>query len=219
MSKGASDKAKPAKGKVKTGKAVRKAAKKVEQVDVELTHAAAQARNTPVMRAIGFVAELADQPPLIAASVGTFAIGLATGRRDLARGGARMLASHLLATGAKLVIKNRIARTRPSAALDKGERRFELDDAGEHDETSFPSGHTAGAVAVAMAASRDIDGVAAPAAAATAMVAASQPPAGNHYLLDVVAGGAIGWAAEAVVSAVFDRLEPKVEAAMEQAVR
>lgn len=202
-------------GKASKGKTVRKVARKVEKIDRQVTHSVAKARHHPAMKVIGFLSEVADQPPLIAASVGTLAIGLATGRRDLARGGARMLASHLLATGAKLAIKNRIARTRPSAALDKGEHRFELCEDGDHDETSFPSGHTAGAVAVTLAASREIEGVAAPGLAATAAVAVAQAPAGNHYLLDVVVGGAIGWATEAVVSAVFDRLEPKLEAAID----
>ncbi|MDB5695306.1 MAG: PA-phosphatase, partial [Sphingomonas bacterium] len=50
------------------------------------------------------------------------------------------------------------------------------------------------------------------AALAAGAAAAAQAPTGHHYLLDVIAGGAIGWATEAAVSAVFDRLEPKVEA-------
>jgi hypothetical protein len=145
----------------KVKKSASKAAAKAAQLDQDLTHAAAQARRHPVTRAVAMVAELADQPPLIAASFGTLAVGLIGGRADLARGGARMLASHLLATGAKQVIKHHVARTRPGPALDKGETKFELGDTHEHDETSFPSGHTAGAVAVARAASREIDGAAA----------------------------------------------------------
>ena len=76
--------------------------RKVERVDREVTHAVAKVRGNPLMKVVAFLAEVGDQPPLITASVGTLAIGLATGRRDLARGGARMLASHLVATGAKL---------------------------------------------------------------------------------------------------------------------
>ena len=56
----------------------------------------------------------------------------------------------------------------------------------------------------------DIEGAGLPAALATGAVAAAQAPTGHHYLLDVVVGGAVGWASEAVVSAVFDRLEPAV---------
>lgn len=201
--------------KSKTGKAVRKAGKAVVAVDRDATHALAKERDHPVMKAIGFLSEAADQPPLIALSLGTLAIGLATRRGDLARGGARMLASHLLATAAKNAIKHRIDRTRPGPALDRGGAKFEPGDTHTHDENSFPSGHTAGAVAVALAASHDIKGAAMPAALATGAVAAAQAPAGNHYLTDVAVGGAIGWAVEALVSAVFDRMEPRADAAYE----
>ena len=211
-------KAAPAKAaKPKTGKTVRKAGKAIVAADRDATHALARGRDHPVMKAIGFLGEAADQPPLIALSLGTLAVGLATRRGDLARGGARMLASHLLATVAKNAIKHRIDRTRPAPALDRGSGTFARGDTHDHDENSFPSGHTAGAVAVALAASHDIEGAALPAAVATAAVAAAQAPTGHHYLTDVVVGGAIGWAVEAVVSAVFDRLEPRVEAAYERA--
>lgn len=203
---------KPAKpGKAKT---LRKAAKQVVRADRKATHAVAQARDNPVMKAIGWLSEAADQPPLIAVSLGTLAIGLAAGRADLARGGARMLLSHLLATGAKTAIKRRIDRTRPGVALDRGHGKFERGHTRGHDENSFPSGHTAGAVAVALAASHDIEGAALPAALGAGAAAAAQAPAGNHYLTDIVVGGAIGWAVETVVSSVFDRFEPKVEEAL-----
>lgn len=201
----------------KLTKARTKAVKKTAKADIKLTHKAAGLRDNGVMKVIAALSEAADQPPLIAASVGTLVIGLATRRADLARGGARMLAAHLLATGAKLAIKHQFDRTRPSEALDGDGHHFRRGDKGGHDEKSFPSGHTAGAVAVARAASRDIDGAAIPSALAAGAVAAAQAPAGNHYLTDVAAGAAIGWAVEAVVSAVFDRLEPKVEAAFERA--
>ena len=201
-----------------TKKAVKTAAKKVVKADRAATHALAKNRKTPVMKAVAFLSEVADQPPLIAVSLGTVAIGLASRRADIARGGARMLVSHLFATGAKLAIKRTIDRTRPSAALDSGKSRFEIGDTGGHEEKSFPSGHTAGAVAVALAASHDIEGAALPAALATGAIAAAQAPAGNHYLSDVVVGGAVGWAVETVVSAVFDRWEPPVEQAIKDAV-
>ncbi|RZM00254.1 MAG: hypothetical protein EOP68_23255 [Sphingomonas sp.] len=67
------------------------------------------------------------------------------------------------------------------------------------------------AVAVARAASRDIDGAAMPSALATVAVAAAQPVNGKHYLSDLVVGAAVGWIAEAAVSALFDRVAPVVE--------
>lgn len=202
------------KPKAAAKRAVKTAAKKVAKADRKATHALAKNRKNPLVRVVGWLSEAADQPPLIAASIGTIAIGLAVKRADLARGGARMLASHLLATAAKTAIKHQIDRTRPGTALDQGHQRFEVGDTGDHEEKSFPSGHTAGAVAVALAASHDIEGAGAPAALATAAVAAAQAPTGHHYLSDVVVGGAVGWASEAIVSAIFDRWEPSVEAAL-----
>lgn len=190
-------------------KKAKNAVHKVARADRRTTHRAARLRDTPVMKVVAALAEAADQPPLIAASLGTLAIGLVARRRDVAHGGARMLASHLLATAAKLAIKHRFDRTRPRAAIEGDGHHFRRGDQGGHDEKSFPSGHTAGAVAVALAVSRDIDGAALPATLAAGAVAAAQPAAGNHYFSDVIAGAAIGWASEALVSAVFDRLEAK----------
>ena len=198
----------------KRKKAVAKAAKKLVKADVKATHKAAEVRRHPLIQIASTLAEAADQPPLIAVSAGTLAIGLATGRADLARGGARMLLAHLVATGAKLAVKHSIDRSRPGHALDGSGHRLQAGDQGGHEDKSFPSGHTAGAVAVARAASRDIDGAAVPATLAATAVAAIQAPAGNHYLTDIAVGAAIGWATEAVVSAVFDRFEPKVEQAL-----
>lgn len=207
----------PSKSSSGKGKAVKRTAKKAARADVTATHKVAGARNTPVMKLVGFLAEAGDQPPLIAASIGTLAIGLVAGRADLARGGARMLFSHLLATGAKLAIKHQFDRTRPSRALAGAGHHFAAGDKGGHADKSFPSGHTAGAVAVALAAAHDIDGAALPVGLAAGGIAAAQAPAGNHYFSDILAGAAIGWASEALVSAVFDRLEPKVENAIRRA--
>jgi len=44
------------------------------------------------------------------------------------------------------------------------------------------------------------------------MVAVAQPLTGKHYLSDLVVGAAVGWIAEALVSAVFDRVAPVIEA-------
>ncbi len=192
-------------------KKAKKAAKKVARTDREITHDAASRRHTMPVRLAAFLGEVADQPQLITASIGTIAAGVIGRRPDLVRGGARMLAAHLLATAAKSAIKHSIDRTRPAKALDDGAHRFDPGDSDDHDLNSFPSGHTAGAVAVARAAAREIDGIAAPAALSAGAIAAIQPVAGNHYLSDVIVGGAIGWAAEAIVDAVIRQLTPEKE--------
>ena len=141
-------------------------------------------------------------------------IGVIARRPEVIRGGVRMLAAHAAATFVKSAIKASIDRTRPEKAIEDGRSRFEPGDSDDHDQTSFPSGHTAGAVAVARAASRDIDGAGAPAALISGAVAAAQPINGKHYLSDLVVGAAVGWIAEALVSAVFDRVAPVIEGAV-----
>ena len=196
---------------------LKQAAKAVVEADKQVTHRLARYRDHPAVRLSGWAGELADQPPLIALSLATLSAGLLARRPEWARGGARMLAAHLAATGARAVVKNLVDRARPNHALDTGDDRFERGD-GADDKAlnSFPSGHTAGAVAVARAATRDLDGIATGAAIATGAVVAVQAPSGHHYLLDMVAGAAIGWACEAAVSAVFDRVAPAAGRVVEE---
>lgn len=201
-----------------SGKA-KKAAKAVGRSDRKATYKAAKHRDTPLVKATGWLAELGDQPQMIATSAATLAIGLFLKRRDVVRGGARMLASHLLATAAKTAIKRSVDRTRPDTAMEDGDHRFETGDSGDHAQTSFPSGHTAGAVAVARAAVRDIPGTAIPAGLAATAIAVAQPVNGKHYWSDLVAGAAIGWAAELAVSAVLPRAEAYGRLALRRATR
>ena len=177
------------------------------RVDKAVSHRLARHRGHPLARTFGWLAEVADQPQLLSLSVATIAVGGFIGRRDLVRGGTRMLAAEVTATAAKAVVKRLVERSRPGHALDTGDDRFRAGDRNDHQLTSFPSGHTAGAVAVARAAAREIDGVAVPAALATAAVAIAQAPSGHHYLGDVAVGAAIGWLAEALVHRAFTYLD------------
>ncbi|HXH16781.1 MAG TPA: phosphatase PAP2 family protein [Sphingomonas sp.] len=190
---------------------IKQVAKAVEKADRSATLKAATLRHEPIVKATGLLAEIGDQPQLVATSIGTVVIGVIARRPDVIRGGVRMLAAHAAATFVKSAIKSSIDRTRPAKVIEDGEARFEPGDSGDHAQTSFPSGHTAGAVAVARAASRDIGGAGAPAALITGVVAAAQPLNGKHYLSDLVVGAAVGWIAEAMVSAIFDRVAPVVE--------
>ncbi|MEG3167799.1 phosphatase PAP2 family protein [Sphingomonas sp. LB3N6] len=190
---------------------IKQAAKAVAKADRDVTHKAAEHRDKPVVKATGFLAEIGDQPQLVVTSIGTVVIGLISRRPDVIRGGVRMLAAHAAATFVKSAIKSSIDRTRPATAIEDGKARFEPGKSDAHEQTSFPSGHTAGAVAVARAMSRDVDGAGAPAALISSAVAAAQPVNGKHYLSDLVVGAAVGWVAEALVSAVFDRIAPVIE--------
>ena len=184
---------------------VKKTGDAIVRADKSISHRLARGHHHPVAKAAGWMAEIADQPQLLSLSIATVAVGAFAGRRDLIRGGARMLAAELLATAGKTAVKRLVERSRPGHALDTGDDRFRRGDRDDHELTSFPSGHTAGAVAVARAASREIDGVAVPATIATALVAAAQAPSGHHYLGDVAAGGMIGWLAEELVNVAVGR--------------
>jgi undecaprenyl-diphosphatase len=142
-------------------------------------------------------------------TLGAATVGLA--RRDprLTRVGMRMFAAHTLATWAKTLIKRSIDRTRPAHALENG-YEMRAGHSRKHELSSFPSGHTAGSLAVTQALARDYPGSRAAGLAATAAVAAIQVPRAKHFVSDVVAGAAIGWAAEQVSSRLFAIFESKL---------
>ncbi|GAA3707942.1 hypothetical protein GCM10022268_16620 [Sphingomonas cynarae] len=189
------------------GKSTTDGAKKVVKAmareDVERTHRATRQHDGPVMRAAGKASELADQPPLIALSTATMVAGMVLRHPAVLRAGTRMLASHLIATGIKTVLKSGIDRTRPARAVKEGHRIGKGDGADDSSLNSFPSGHTAGAVAVAQAVAHESTAAGLPLQAAAIGVAAMQPRRGKHYVSDVVAGAAIGWASERAAGALL----------------
>lgn len=176
---------------------------KVEQADRKLARAAGSKRDTSWMKAIGQVSELADQPPLIALSVVTIMAGLLLGKGRLTRTGVRILASHWLATQAKSFIKRRIDRTRPFVMLGGESYHARRGQSRAKRENSFPSGHTAGAVAIARAVARDYPAAAPVGYAAATAAGAVQLPRGAHFLSDILAGAAIGLLAEAAVRLIL----------------
>lgn len=172
---------------------------RVEKVDIAVAEASAPIRHTRAVRLLGLLSELADQPPLNAICAATFAIGLMRGNRRLASAGGRMLAAQLLSTGLKSAIKHQVDRTRPRVADDGGTYAMKRGQSHASANNSFPSGHTAGAMAVARAFVRDYPEHRAAAYAAAAAVAAIQLPRCQHYPSDLAAGAAIGLAAEGLV--------------------
>ncbi len=152
------------------------------------------------MEALGRFASLGDQPPLRTLCAAVIAAGVAGGNRRLARAGVRMLVAHTLATLAKDYVKLRVDRTRPRSKSERGKDHVPKPGTNTaKEETSFPSGHSAGAAAVARAFARDYPEYAAAAYAAGGALALAQIPRCAHYPTDVGAGLAIGLAAEAVV--------------------
>ncbi|WP_423605034.1 phosphatase PAP2 family protein [Sphingomonas sp. MS122] len=186
-----------------------KHASAIEHADAVIATRAGQYHRNPLVRLLGGASEIADQPPLIAASLATTVAGLLAKRPDLTRTGLRMLASELVATGFKHAVKRRIDRTRPYKMLKDG--RYELENAGsdassESPWSSFPSGHTAGAVATARAIAHGYPRLALPAGVAAGVIALVQVPRRAHFPTDIVAGAAIGFLSEWLVDAAMRRL-------------
>ena len=156
------------------------------------------------------VAKATDEPPLLALAVGTLALGTVLRRPAVTRTGARMLASHLLATGMKTVLKASVDRTRPDvdepgAHLKKGTGTADTD------RNAFPSGHTAGAMAVARSVAHDVPAAALPVQLAAGAAGAAQVPRGAHHATDVAAGAAIGWLSERLASWAIGTVDRYVE--------
>lgn len=170
-----------------------------EQTDVAVAMAAAPARGTLLVRGIGLLSEAADQPPLISACAAVAAAGLLARNPRLARAGTRMLLAELLATQIKGMIKARIDRTRPKVVAEGRDYRAEPGNDESHELNSFPSGHTAGAVAVARAFARIYPDRAGTAYALAATVGIVQVPRSKHYPSDVAAGAVIGVVSELAI--------------------
>lgn len=175
----------------------------LEQADIDLARTAAAHRHHPLVRTLGTLSEVADQFPLALVCGAVIAGGAASGRQDLMRTGTRMMAAHVLANVVKRRIKNRLRRSRPNHVVDKGSYVFEPGESRHGDETSFPSGHTAGAIAVARIVANDLPGLAVPAAGMAILIGAVQIPRAKHYPLDVSAGACLGLAAAWAVNRIL----------------
>lgn len=178
----------------------------ITRADLAIVRAAHPLGETVVGKALGEVSELTDQPPLVAASLTTLVVGLATRQPRIARTGLRMLLAHALATGIKTVIKDNFDRYRPRKVAEEGEATLERGESKEGEDRSLPSGHSAGAVAVARAIVRDNPGaapIAYPLAATASLVQITRKA---HFPTDVALGVIVGLASEVISSRVMDRL-------------
>jgi len=189
-------------------------ARKIEEVVLAADAAVADAVKPhaahPLVRAISVTSEIGDQPQMRLLCASVVAAGILRRDGKMVRTGFAMLAAHTLATLAKDVVKERVDRTRPHAKHKKGkDHRVSRGGATSKEETSFPSGHTAGAIAVARAFAREYPEHAAAAYGAAGFVALAQIPRCAHYPSDVGAGLAIGLAAELATDAVLRHPDEK----------
>lgn len=171
----------------------------IEEADKTVAQEAGRYRHHPVVRSLGAMSEIADQLPLSLVCGGVMVAGLLSDRPELARTGARMMTAHVLANSVKRAIKNRFRRTRPSVMLEGDDYVCEPGETEGGHDTSFPSGHTAGAVAVAAILASDIPKAAVPAVLTAALIAGVQVPRAKHYPIDIAAGTLLGLSAAMLV--------------------
>ncbi|HEY0111966.1 MAG TPA: phosphatase PAP2 family protein [Allosphingosinicella sp.] len=191
-----------------------KVGKAVLDADAAAVEAVEPHRQSFAVRLLDPVAELGDQPQMRVLCGSVIAVGLVGGDPKLARTGLKMLAAHTLATWVKDFVKHRVDRTRPRGLHKPNKDHHPTPGRSQaKDETSFPSGHSAGAAAVAGAYAREYPEQAVPALAAGAALALAQIPRCAHYPTDVGAGLAIGLLSEAAVDAVFRFTEERLSSA------
>lgn len=176
----------------------------IEAADVAAAVEAGRFRDHRIVKLLGFLSEISDQPPAFTLATAASVGGVLTQRPRLAEAGLRALAVLTVATAAKSAVKAVVVRTRPFMLLERGEYETGLMGPNDGPWNSFPSGHTANAVGVARAVSRVLPEAAAPLGLAAAGIAAVQVPRATHHPLDVIAGAALGWASEAAVNCLWE---------------
>ncbi|MGK5641717.1 phosphatase PAP2 family protein [Streptomyces sp. URMC 126] len=171
-------------------------------VERHLTHRLASCRHPLVERARPVIGEAAEHTKLWwGAALALAACGGFRGRRAAVAGLTAMGAAELLSNG---VVKPLLRRRRPPRELvphDGVEER--------PDSSSFPSGHTAAAVAFCAAVGRAWPCAGALCAVPTALVAAERVHSGAHYPSDVAAGAVLG-AASAWATGRLPRLSVRL---------
>jgi membrane-associated phospholipid phosphatase len=175
----------------------------VTEFDMKVTDALGEYTQALPFRAWSSFAKLGDQPELRVISGGILAAGLVSGSGRLFRAGLRMLLAHEVATTAKDLVKNKVVRTRPRSAASARDARPRKGRNTAKEHSSFPSGHSAGAFAVAQAFAREFPEHRAGALTAASAIAIGQIPKNAHYPTDVAAGSLLGVATEAAVAALW----------------
>ncbi|WP_419814948.1 phosphatase PAP2 family protein [Glacieibacterium sp.] len=182
-----------------------KAVAAVEAADITVAHVLAPVDENPLVHALGRLGDLGDQPPMIAAGLAVVTLGILRWDRKHCLAGTRMLAALGLATALKTVVKKQVNRSRPALMFEEGRYISEVGDTQDKRLKSFPSGHTAGVVAIAATAARAFPHHAVPVWSTAASVALVQISRRSHFVSDVVAGAAVGLVAAEIIDRLFHR--------------
>jgi membrane-associated phospholipid phosphatase len=182
---------------------LRKAGLRLSEAEARVTRAAAPRAGSGIAKVVATVGKAGDQPELRTLSGIVIALGLLRSDRRMLRAGIRMTLAHEVATLAKDLVKVRVDRTRPHSAKSRREQAVKPGNHTAKVKTSFPSGHSAGSIAVARAFGREYPELEAPALAAAALVGGLQVPRLAHYPTDVAAGMVVGAVSEALSDLVF----------------
>ncbi|MDH6108256.1 membrane-associated phospholipid phosphatase [Kitasatospora sp. MAP12-15] len=167
-------------------------------------YAAVAATRTPALdRGLRRLSAAADHSKLSLTAAGLLALRPGRARRAALLG---VAAVGVASASTNLVAKQLVRRPRPdrAAAGSSTERHVPMPSS-----ASFPSGHTAAAVAFATAAGSELPEVAVPLGALACVVGYSRVHTGVHYPGDVAAGIMIGVACAAAVSAAAHRWAPQ----------
>ncbi len=182
------------------------AAEPLFELDRRVRDLFAPYRRTPLVKALRKVGQAGDQPQLRALGAGLFVLGLVRSDPQMMRAATRMLLSHELATLAKSAIKHRIDRARPRSAAGDGDHKPKPGRKTAKEDTSFPSGHSAGAIAVASAFAALYPEHRAKALGAGGLIGLVQVPTCAHYPSDVAVGLSLGAAVDFGVGLAWRRI-------------
>ena len=178
---------------------LRSGASEADQVDRAVYHAVAGTSTPQLDQAMRHLSGAANYSKLwIATSV----LLAARGPRGRVAAGSGLAAVAATSAVANLVVKPLARRRRPDRSAEEVPlpRKVEMPAS-----RSFPSGHTASAVAFASAVGRVLPAAGVPVRCLAALVAYSRVHTGVHYPGDVVAGALIGGAIADVVGELVTR--------------
>lgn len=177
-----------------------------ERLDVKIIEKIRPMLQRPTVTKLGKLGNVGDEPPLLSLSAALLLAGTLARKPHLRRAGIRMALAHVIAISFKEWGKNNVDRTRPDEQLEGGRYYMAIGNSRDADLRSFPSDHTAGAVAIARAFSRDYPRYKWPALAAAAVIGALQVPRRAHYPGDVLAGALAGMVAENMATFAIEGL-------------